>query len=61
MADLELKSDEEKAEELKAWWRANGTSVIAGIALTVGGMFGWNQWKEHQLTQSEVALSYSHS
>lgn len=55
MADFDLKSDEEKAEELKAWWRSNGTSVIAGIALTVAGMFGWNQWKEHKVTQSEGA------
>jgi predicted negative regulator of RcsB-dependent stress response len=55
MADLELKSDDEKAEELKAWWRANGTSVVAGVALTIGGLFGWNQWKEHKLTQSEGA------
>ena len=55
MADFELKSDEEKAEELKAWWRANGTSLIAGIALTVGGMFGWQQWQQHKLTQSEGA------
>jgi predicted negative regulator of RcsB-dependent stress response len=55
MADFDLKSDEEKAEELKAWWRANGISVIAGIALTIGGMFGWNQWKEHKVIQSEGA------
>ncbi len=55
MADFELKSDEEKAEVLKAWWRSNGTSVIAGVALTVGGMFGWNYWKEHKVTQSEGA------
>lgn len=55
MADLELKSDDEKAEELKAWWRANGTSVVAGVALTIGGLFGWNQWKEHKLSQSEGA------
>ena len=55
MADFDLKSDEEKAEELKAWWRSNGLSVIAGVALTIGGMFGWNQWKEHKVLQSEGA------
>lgn len=55
MADFDLKSDEEKAEELKAWWRANGISVIAGIALTIGGMFGWNYWQDSQLTKSEGA------
>ena len=55
MADFELKSDEEKAEELKAWWKENGTSVIAGIALTIGGMFGWQQWQKHKLDQAEGA------
>lgn len=55
MADFDLKSDEEKAEELKAWWKENGTSVLAGIALTIGGMFGWQQWQQYQLDQSEGA------
>jgi len=55
MADFELKSDEEKAEELKAWWKQNGTSVIAGIVLTIGGMFGYQQWQQSQLTKSEGA------
>jgi len=55
MVDTILKSDEEKAEELKAWWKANGISVIAGIALAIGGMFGWQQWQKHQLDQAEGA------
>lgn len=53
MADLELKSDEEKAQELKAWWKENGTSVVVGIALAIGGMFGWQQWQVHQKTKAE--------
>ncbi len=55
MADFELKSDEEKAEELKAWWKKNGTSVMAGVALTVGGMFAFKQWEQYKLNQSEGA------
>lgn len=55
MVDTILKSDEEKAEELKAWWKSNGTSVIAGIALAIGGMFGWQQWQKNELTQAEGA------
>ncbi len=55
MADFELKSDEEKAEALKAWWVKNGTSVIAGVALTVGGMFAFKQWEQHKLDQAEGA------
>lgn len=55
MVDTTLKSDEEKAEELKAWWKANGASVVAGIVLAIGGMFGWQQWQKHQLDQAEGA------
>jgi predicted negative regulator of RcsB-dependent stress response len=55
MADNVLKSDEEKAEELKAWWKSNGLSVVAGVALAIAGMFGWQQWQQHKLDQSEGA------
>ena len=55
MADLELKTDEEKAEEIKKWWHDNGMSVVIGVLIAVVGVFGWNQWKQHQLTQSEEA------
>lgn len=55
MADNVLKSDDEKAEELKAWWKANGISVAAGIGLAIAGMFGWQQWKQNQLDSSEGA------
>lgn len=55
MADFDLKSDEEKAEALKAWWRSNGISVVAGIGLTIAGMFGWNSYQESKLTSAEGA------
>ncbi len=55
MADNVLKSDEEKAEELKAWWKSNGLSVAAGVGLAIAGMFGWQQWQQHKLDQSEGA------
>ena len=55
MADFDLKCDEEKAEELKAWWKKNGTSVIAGVALTIAGMFGYQQWQQYKSDQSEGA------
>ena len=55
MADFDMKSDEEKAEALKAWWRSNGISVAAGVALTIAGMFGWNYYQESKLTSAEGA------
>lgn len=55
MADFDMKSDEEKAEALKAWWSSNGISVVAGIGLTIAGMFGWNHYQESKLTSAEGA------
>jgi predicted negative regulator of RcsB-dependent stress response len=57
MADLMtgLKTDEEKAEEIKLWWKDNGTSVLAGVALAIAGTFGWQQWQAYQTSQSEKA------
>lgn len=55
MADFDLKSDEEKAEELKAWWKENGLSVIAGVAITIAGMFGYKYWQQYEKDQSEGA------
>jgi len=54
MAD-ELKTDEERSEELKAWWRDNGTSVAAGVAIAVAGVFGFQQWKQYNIDQAEAA------
>jgi predicted negative regulator of RcsB-dependent stress response len=54
MAD-ELISDDERAEQIKKWWRENGTSIGAGIAIAVAGVFGWQQWQQHQIDQSEAA------
>ncbi len=51
----DLKTDEEKAEELKQWWRDNGTSVLAGVALAIAGTFAWQQWKSYQIDQAKTA------
>ena len=54
MAD-ELISDDERAEQIKKWWRENGTSIGAGIAIAVAGVFGWQYWQQHQKDQSAAA------
>lgn len=42
----DYQTDDEKVEELKAWWKENGTSVIVGVALAVAALFGWDYWKQ---------------
>lgn len=54
MAD-ELISDDERSEQLKKWWRENGMSIGAGIAIAIAGVFGWQQWQQYQVNQAEAA------
>ncbi|MEE9358259.1 YfgM family protein [Candidatus Vondammii sp. HM_W22] len=48
-------SEEEQVEELKKWWKENGKSVIAGIVLGLGGVFGWQYWTQHEKGIAEQA------
>jgi predicted negative regulator of RcsB-dependent stress response len=44
----ELQTDEEKVEAIKKWWKDNGTSVIAGVAIGLAAVFGWRAWVDHR-------------
>ena len=53
-------SDDEKAEQLKEWWRKNGLALILGLVIGLGAVFGWRAWNEHREQQAEEAsLLYS--
>ena len=41
-------TEEEQVEALKRWWKENGTSVVAGIVIGLGGVFGWQAWGNYQ-------------
>ncbi|HSP58010.1 MAG TPA: tetratricopeptide repeat protein [Halomonas sp.] len=51
----ELRSEEEQLDAIKQWWKQNGTSLIAGVALAAAGVFGWNAWQDWQANQAEAA------
>ncbi|MBO0614959.1 MAG: hypothetical protein RL122_599 [Pseudomonadota bacterium] len=56
----DYKTDDEKVEDLKNWWKENGTSVMAGIALAIGGLFGWQYWQDYQAnTATEASALYA--
>jgi len=50
--------DDEQLEALKKWWAENGTSVIAGIVLGVGGLVGWKGWTSYQTNKAEMASTH---
>ena len=40
--------DEAQVEQLKRWWSENWQALFAGLALGLGGIFGWQAWQNHQ-------------
>lgn len=52
-------SDEEQVEALKKWWNENGRSIVVGIVLGLGAVFGWQSWTQHQdQVASQASLRY---
>lgn len=52
MVDVNL-SEEEQVEALKNWWKENGRSVIAGVVIGLGAVFGWQGWTQYQRTVAQ--------
>lgn len=49
----------EQSELVQKWLRDNGVSIIAGIVIGLVGIFGWQQWRNHQAqNESEAAQLY---
>ena len=51
-------SDEEKGEEIKQWWRDNGTSVVMGIVLGIAVLFGGRYWMSEQQVHAVNASNH---
>ncbi len=52
---MEQYTDDERVDDLKKWWKENGTSIIVGIALGVIAIFGWRYWNSYRDAQAETA------
>ena len=48
-------SEQEQVEALKRWWKENGTTVVVGLVVGLGAVFGWTTWQYYQRTQAETA------
>ena len=48
-------SEQEQIERLKTWWKDNGRSIIAGLALGLGAMYFWRTWQGNITAQMEDA------
>lgn len=50
-------TEQETVEALKRWWQQNGSALIAGLAIGLAGVFGWQYWQAHQRSQAEAAAA----
>ena len=46
-------SEKDELEKLKSWLKENGMSIVLGIVLGLGGVYGWRGWQSYQVKQSE--------
>jgi predicted negative regulator of RcsB-dependent stress response len=52
-------TEEEQVEALKKWWNENGRSIVGGVVLGLGAVFGWQAWNQHQdQTAASASLRY---
>lgn len=58
MATYDL-DEQERLDELKAWWKRWGNMVMIGLAVVIAAAAGWRYWQNHVVTQSlEAATVY---
>ncbi len=41
-------TDDEQVERIKKWWSENGSSVIFGLVIGIGGLVGWRYWVDYR-------------
>jgi predicted negative regulator of RcsB-dependent stress response len=57
MAAFDLE-EQEKLDELKAWWKRWGNAVTIGVAAILFAAAGYEYWKNHTASQNEEAAAY---
>jgi len=55
---VELYDEHEQSERVRNWLRSNGVSLLMGVVLALGGIFGWRQWQDYQTGQAALANEY---
>ncbi len=48
-------SEQEQVEAIKKWLKENGTAIVVGLAIGIGGISGWRYWQAHKDGRAEAA------
>ncbi len=54
----EYMTDEEQVERIKKWWSDNGSSVLAGLVIGIGGLAGWRFYVDYKTNNAAEASSH---
>lgn len=52
---VEYETEEQELEALKKWLKENGPSLVIGLVLGVGGLFGWRYYLDYKTGHSAEA------
>ena len=56
---MALYNEDEQVEAIKRWWAKYGTSLILGVILGLGLMYGVQYWRQHQAKiNTEASIDY---
>ena len=50
-------SETEQVDAIRKFFKENGTSMVIGLVLGVGWIFGWRYWQNHQISTTLEAVS----
>ncbi|NTS75483.1 tetratricopeptide repeat protein [Catenovulum sp. SM1970] len=48
-------TEEQQVEAIKKFWQENGLSLVAGVVLGLGGVYGYNYYQDGQILAKEQA------
>ena len=48
-------TEREQLDAIKKWWNENGKAIIAGLAVGLSAVFGWQYWQKWQDQTAEEA------
>tara|TARA_R110002124_G_scaffold131685_3_gene294002 strand:+ start:1088 stop:1711 length:624 start_codon:yes stop_codon:yes gene_type:complete len=48
-------TEEQQVEAIKRFWKENGTAIIVGAVLGLGGLWGWRYYNDEQIAAKEQA------
>lgn len=55
---MDYQTEEQQVEAFKKWWDENGTALVVGAILAIGGVLGWQYWQGYnekiQLEASDI-------